>query len=190
MKTFFTFKIAVLSSILVSFLVLPTFGLEGWRYYILSVGGDPGFIGSLANGISLVTDLLCISSSMGFVLLGRRVGNKLLTISSAIIVAFGIVLVLANLVMMVVPSIYLYENVLVSVVVLILVGVLGILFGIGLLQGKGKIGVYATPAGILSIIVGGTFVFYFTATLGMLLAPPLMLLEVLILDRAAQKYES
>ncbi len=189
MKNFFTFKLAILSAILVSFLILPTFGLEGWRYYILSAGGDPGLIGALANGSSLIINILCIPMSMGFVLLGRRVKNKLLTISSVIIVAFSIIFILANLVTMVAPSFYLYENTLFSVVVLILGGILGILFGIGLLQEKEKVGVYAMPAGILSILMGGAFIFYFTAALGMLLAPPLMLLEVLILNRAAQKYE-
>ena len=134
--------------------------------------------------IVFVEAILYIYFVWGFKIIGDKLKNKLLSISSILIIASAILLHI---------SVFFDQkftplvNVLISGIILVITGALSIPFGIGLLRLKDKFGNLAKAVGILNIITGIsliTIIFFFV---GLLIFIPLAILEIILMFKAAEK---
>lgn len=186
MKKFFTFRTAVLSLLIGSTFYLASFVAEVFRGFY----PDLLPLAHTANSLAIISSIFCIPILAGFFILGEKVKNKLIKYSSMAAIVSTCFIISTALYMLANPSSYIYGNYLVSISLMELTGILLILFGLGCLEAKDKIGRYSMACGILNILIGLSFIFIITVYLGLLLLPPLAFLEAFILSDAAKKYES
>ena len=79
-------------------------------------------------------------------------------------------------------------NLLISVVLLILLGIVSIMFGVSILRLKKKFGPLATATGAVNIITGASFVTIIFFFIALLLLIPTAVLEVVLMFKAAKKF--
>ena len=120
----------------------------------------------------------------GFKIIGDKTKNKLLTMSSYLL----IILTIATYIIT-----FLFQNgstltqAISGVVVIVLLGAASIPFGIGLLKLKKEFGGLATATGVLNIITGVSFVTVILIFIGLLVLIPLIVLEIMLMFKAAKK---
>lgn len=180
-----TFRTAIIFLLVWSVFGLPAFLAEVAR----SVYPENLPLVYLANSLTLISSIIALPILAAFVLLGSKVKNNLIKVTSFLCMLCMLFSAIAAIYMLVEPGIYVYENLLLSLSVTILVGFLSVFFGIGLIQAKDKIERYSLACGILNILVGICFILILPIYLGLLLLPPLTLLESFILSDAARKYD-
>ena len=120
----------------------------------------------------------------GFVALGSKVEQPLLTVSAWIFIAITLGVYIFD----VVGIWYGFNQEFLVVVELMLFGFTGIFFGIGLSRTESELGNVAKIGGILEILVGVSSVMIVTAFIGLILLLPAIILEIIILYRAYQLY--
>jgi len=166
--------------------------------------------------ISMLLSLVLVAFFYyGFIVLGRKFNNKLLTITSWLFIVMAVLLVIILLIVFLLMIIYLlplygmdqsqaqavfnpfveqnkssFFGVMWGIIGLfllyvILAGVLSILFGVGLLRLKKNVE-YANIAGILHIIAGATFIIL----IGFFINFLAMIMDIVVLFIASEKFES
>jgi hypothetical protein len=136
--------------------------------------------------ISVAIIISTIFFYRGFILIGGRLHNHLLVISAYIVILSTILIYGYDIYSL---SYYAVERDLVGIGAAILYGFVGIFFGVGLMGLRDNFGGIATAAGILEIVAGVTFVVVVLFFIGLVLLIPAIILEVLILYRAAENPE-
>lgn len=132
----------------------------------------------------IVGTILYVYFVWGFKIIGDKLKNKLLSISSILIIVSAILLDI---------SVFFDQkftplvNAIIGGAILVLTGALSIPFGIGLLRLKDKFGNLAKAVGILNIITGVSLITIILSFVGLLIYIPLVILEIILMFKAAQK---
>lgn len=117
----------------------------------------------------------------GFKIIGNKTKNKLLTISSYILIVASIIFYLVDMFQ------FDTSNIFVSLAALFLLGALTIPFGIGILKLKEKFGPMATTVGILNIIEGASLATIILSFIGIIVLIPTIILEIILMFKIANK---
>ena len=143
-----------------------------------------GNIIALYYTLVIVEAIIYIYFVWGFKIIGDKLKNKLLSISSTLIIASAILLHISVFFDQKFTPIV---NAIIWGAILVITGALSIPFGIGLLRLKDKFGNLAKAVGILNIITGISFVTIILFFIGLLIYIPLGILEIILMFKAAEK---
>lgn len=145
-----------------------------------------GIASTLLRTTYVVSTLSTFLFFYGFIIIGHKLNNNLLIVGSIIIIlttVFYDIYEWYNL------GVYDIEKDIVGVSALLLYGFSGIVFGFGLFKIRDIFGTVASAAAILEIIVGFFFVTIVLFLLGLILSIPAIILEILLLLKAAESSE-
>lgn len=123
----------------------------------------------------------------GYLILGIELKNTLLKFSSVVLIIFSALIYIYDIISIfleVIPEEYFISGMSLSF------GAIGVLFGIGIIKLKDKLGNTALVTGVLEIIVA---VFFFTVILAWfayILMIPLILLEIILLFKALENIKN
>jgi transcriptional regulator with XRE-family HTH domain len=160
-----------------------------------------GFLETAADFYQFTDDISLLNTSMymlvktisaisfvfffsGFYTISKRYNSQLLKVITLLLMT---AFVISNCID--VFSMYLMDETIAVRIVIecILFGVLQLVFGIGILQLKSKLGQLAQVNGILEIIVGASLVTVIFASFGLFLLIPTIIIEVLLLYKLAKR---
>ena len=134
--------------------------------------------------INLIYTISYIFSIRGFAIIGKKLKiNSLIKSSYALIIA-SILILIALILNLTVLKLF---SLVFSIILLIVVGIMGIFFGISLLKLKKKFGSIATATGVLNIISGAGMITVILIFIPILIILPLYILEIILLFRASKK---
>ena len=142
------------------------------------------------NLLYIYYPLLVIESALyiyfiwGFKIIGDKIKNKLLSISTIITLIFFLFLMFSS---PFTSKLSTSVELIVGGITLVLVGVISIPFGIGLMRLKDKFGNLAKATGILNIITGVCFITVILIFIALLIYIPQTILEIILMFKAAQK---
>lgn len=120
----------------------------------------------------------------GFKTIGEKYQIKLLVITSLLSIALAFISNAMDIVKIFFSTSGLQWY---TIILLVIFGVTGIFFGIGMLKLKPRFGAIAQAAGVLEIICGISFVTLILSLIGVLLQIPIYILEVMLLFKAAKE---
>ena len=120
----------------------------------------------------------------GFKIIGDKTSNRLLSISTILLLIISLSIGLQDLFSSNIPETI---NFWVMIGAIILIGGLSIPFGIGLLKLKEQFGELATATGVLTIISGACGITVILFFISLLLLFPLAILEIILLFKASDK---
>ncbi|MEX0996329.1 MAG: helix-turn-helix transcriptional regulator [Flavobacteriaceae bacterium] len=123
----------------------------------------------------------------GFLILGVELKNTLLKFSSIVLIVFSALIYIYDIVTIfleVIPAEYFISGMSLSF------GAIGILFGIGIIKLKDKLGNTALATGVFEIIVAVFFFTVFLAWFAYILMIPLILLEIILLYKALESIKN
>ena len=132
----------------------------------------------------IVEGLIYVYFIWGFKIIGDKTKNKLLSVSSILILISAVLLHI---------SVFFNQkytpliNAIIGISMIVLMGALSIPFGIGLIRLKDKFGTLAKATGILNIIAGVSFVTIILFFIGLLIFIPMAIMEVILMFKAAEK---
>lgn len=135
----------------------------------------------------IISTLSTIFFLYGFIILGNEYKIDLLIVGSIIIILTTIFYYIYAWYTLDLPAI---EEDIVGISVLLLYGFSGIVFGLGIYKLKLQFGNLASVAGILEIIIGVFFVTVVLFFLGLIISIPAIILEILLLFKAADSDQS
>jgi hypothetical protein len=174
-------SLAAYSGILSIIIILP-------MTYLAVLESQHKLTATLFNLYILVMLLSMIFSAVnawGFVIIGKKTKNKLLTNASYLLIYATIILSMYELVSTLSKSV---ENQTIMIGMFLLFGIIGIPFGIGFLRLKKWYGNLATIGGILWIIASACFFTVFLNLIGSLILVVATIFEIIILFKAVKKY--
>lgn len=177
-----TIKYAGVAGILSLILVVPITVFEILKGLNMLGGG----LASLYIFIHLLSLVVYIVFIHGFRLVGDRLSNNLLKLTSNILIISAIFYYGYIILTVISPNL---ENIVIHILCLVIFGAVNIPFGIALLKLKPQFGSLATAAGVIEIITGASLLSVILSILGILLLAPLYILDSMILFRAAKKFE-
>lgn len=122
----------------------------------------------------------------GFKIIGDKTKNKLLTKSSYFLI---IATILFYAVSFVIQDSSTLTQAIFGGSVLVLFGAISIPFGIGILKLKKEFGAIATAVGVLNIITGVSLITIILIFIGLLLLIPLIVLEIILMFKAAERFK-
>ncbi|MCK5476450.1 MAG: hypothetical protein KAI55_00850 [Candidatus Aenigmarchaeota archaeon] len=174
-------KIAGYAGIVNLALMIPILAMSFMR--IMGSFSNPVIIAYIIS--SIITIMVAILFFRGFILIGEKLQNQFLVKSSYIIVITTIIFCIYDMLSLGFPFI---ESELIAIVILFLMGIINIFFGIGIYKLKDKFGNIAIAAGILEIIMGIMYSSILLVFIAIILTIPVVILEIIILFRAADKF--
>jgi|SRR3989338_5309233 len=134
--------------------------------------------------VTIIGVLTYIYFVWGFKIIGDKTKNKLLIVSSYLLIIATIAFYIVSFILEGGSAL---TQALFGVGIIVLLGAVSIPFGIGLLKLKKQFGAIATAAGVLNIISGVSFVTVILAFIGLLVMIPLIVLEIVLMFKAAKK---
>ncbi|KHO46264.1 MAG: helix-turn-helix protein [archaeon GW2011_AR3] len=134
--------------------------------------------------LNVVLIILSIYFWWGFNIIGAKMNNKLLSISTIIMIILLVIFGTIELVTM--KSSELVKGI-VSIGAIVLMGIMSIPLGIGLLRLKKDFGAIATSAGVLNIITGIALASVILIIVAILLYIPMGVLELILMFKASNK---
>ena len=138
----------------------------------------------LYASLMVIPAVLYIFFMYGFVLIGKKLKNNKLVVSSYILMAVAAISALTEAFSFHIPYL---ASIAIDIVLSLVIGVTGIIFGIALLKLQKKFKGLAKACGILNIIVGALLLSILLAIVSLLLLIPLAICEIMLLLRAAKK---
>ena len=173
-------KHSAYAGIVLLVLMAPLLGLALVGRLLGGMGDLIPVLGSADFAFTIVAFVLNVLFSYGFVLVGRAVQNRLVWMSALL----GIVVAAFDMLLQFLSSAS-GETVLSAALFTFVYGVIGIFFGVGLVQLKGQFGSLASVAGGLNI-ARGVFEVLAIVSIGYFITFPLILLEIVLLFRASK----
>ena len=178
---FDNFKIAGVAGIFSLILFIPSLIVN----LMTSIHFDtlPNSLVVAKTTILIISAILMYFFMKGFILIGKKLKNYFLIVTSYIIIIGTFMIVIYELISL---SFHLI-GIVADLLILFLFGVVNILFGIGILQLKDKFGDIATTTGVLNIITGAASSSILLIFIAIVLFIPTTILEIIILFKATQK---
>ncbi len=176
---------------------LTSFIASGVFYFlgnILSQGGSIMFHLFVAASSILVAAHFCFL--WGYARLGGLVKKKFLAVAACILMASDVLTAMFFLLLAIVPQATLEHLVgiestgaMFSLVRIALTAAMNLLFGIALFSLRHEFGKIAVAAGVLSIIMSVCMGSIMAAPLALVMMVPTVIVEIILLCRAAKKYQ-
>lgn len=157
---------------------------------ILTILRDYYYVEGVSSTLLKITYVISTISTIlffyGFILVGNAFNNNRLIVGSIIIILTTIFYYMYEWYAI---DQYTIEENIVGVSALLLYGFAGIVFGLGLYKIREVLGTLASAAAVLEIIVGFFFVTVILFFIGLILSIPAVILEILLLLKAAELSE-
>ncbi len=134
--------------------------------------------------VTIIGVLTYIYFIWGFKIIGDKTKNRLLIVSSYLLIIATIAFYIVSFILQGGSAL---TQALFGVGIIVLLGAVSIPFGMGLLKLKKQFGAIATAAGVLNIITGVSLVTVILAFIGLLVIIPLIVLEIVLMFKAAAK---
>lgn len=176
---------------------LVSFLLSG-VFYFLGMGNLFGSQqGNLIFSLFVVTSSFMVVAHLffflGFSHLGRVAGKKFVRVTAIILMAIDVCTALFFALMAIIPQ-GVSENlagtaVVFSLLRVVLTAAVNLAFGIALFGLKKEFGKIATAAGVLTVITSVVMGSIMAAPLALIMMIPVTILEIILLYRAAKKYQ-
>lgn len=180
----------------IAIIILFIIGLASVIYLSIELYSLSGIYGSLAEAMTMLTEttifstisiilsaLLIIVIFFGFISLGKRFKNKLLAITSWVLMALLVINQILSIVRDAISSSVLYPFI--SLGILISIVIVMVLFGIALLKLKDKVKL-SKSTGILYIVAGPTLII----TVGYFVYIAALVLSAIMFFKASKKFET
>jgi len=169
-----------IAGILYFLLSIPETAMLFWRYT-----DNLDFYGRIFyNIISVAVMVTAVFFYRGFVAIGSKLDQSLLTVCSWLFIVLTLVIYTFDVYTIWTGS----EREVVVVVALLTSGFTAIFFGIGLSRTESELGNAAKMGGILEIVTGICFVLIVTSLIGLITLLPAIILEIIVLYKAAQVF--
>lgn len=167
---------AAVAGIFTAVLFIPQLAIEIMRVAGIE-GGNSAYI-----VLSIITTITYAVFVWGFKELGDRTGNSMLSWSSCVLIAMGIISEIYVMVTLASNSVDFL-----AYIILVLTGLAGMVFGFALLKLKSRFGNIATATAILAIGEGAATASILFVVIAVLLFIPVYILEIILLFRADKK---
>jgi len=178
-----TIRHAGIAGILSLILAVPV----GIFEVLLSLGKLEGGFISLYIFVLFLSLVVYIVFMHGFRLVGEKLSNNLLKITSNILIISAIVYYGYLILTLISPNL---DNIVIQILAAVILGAANIPFGVALLKLKPQFGSLATKAGVMEIIIGVSLLSVILSIVVILLLIPVYVLTSMILFRAAKKFEA
>lgn len=123
----------------------------------------------------------------GFVIIARKLKNRLLEVMSYLLIALSALILITDfIVSLAVPAESIF-NIVYAAAILFVIGVASIPYGIGILRLNKEFGGIATAAGVLNIIAGISMATVILFFVGLLVVIPAAILEIMVLFKASRE---
>jgi hypothetical protein len=172
-------KFAAFAGIIYLVSFLPEIIIETLKEF----GHDNGFLSTFLMITYVVSALSTLFFFYGFIVIGNKFDNNLLVVGSVIIILTTIFYYLYAWYTIDLVNI---EEEVFGVSVLLLYGFSGLVFGFGLYKMRDIMGKIAAVAAILEIIGGFFLITIILFFIGLIISIPAIILEILLLLKAAQ----
>ena len=140
----------------------------------------PYYFPLLYTSVKILVVVTYVFFMMGFIEIGKYFENTLLKITSYLMIASLVVIEVYDIINLG-PSMTWKDFYLIKGTEAVAFGGIDIVFGIALLMLGKKLGTISKVAGIMEIIVGGFFITFFLAFIGLIAMIPAIILEIIIL---------
>ncbi len=149
----------------------------------------PYYFPLIYTGVKIIASISFVFFMMGFIEIGKYYTNALLKIASYLMIASLLVIEIYDIISLG-PDMTWKDFYLIKGTEAVAFGGIDIVFGIALLLLGKKLGVISKVAGIFEIIVGGFFITFFLAFVGLIAMIPAIILEIIILYKFYDKLQN
>ena len=149
----------------------------------------PYYFPLIYTATKIIASISFVFFMMGFIEIGKHFNNSLLKISSYLMIASLLVIEIYDIISLG-PGLTWKDFYLVKGTEAVAFGGIDIMFGIALLLLGKKLGTLSKVAGIFEIIVGGFFITFFLAFVGLIAMIPAIILEIIVLYKFYDKLEN